>query len=407
MTLDASPRSTDANKDASAKLSSESVDLLKANQIKMQTLTPVVETGTANGSAKPLSAEQGAHPDKPHQNSIKAADGTDPWIIPDLAKGEPPRFGLKGGLQFGFYPGSLDPNNKNDDGGPRGLIRVWSPALPGKNYCLANFIAVEPTAKDNPEWGSSELENSQSDWKPGKVMTVDPNSVELKTIALGVQELSLTADVEKFHNGSHVKLDISERSDEPEQLHFKVHTAEDSAPLKDCVLTATWGNLTRSREIWLKDGIQNSLAIPSYRVYRGYDFAPDQFYGIDKLTQLPNGNMAAALTTNETHPDSIHPLFGSDAWYWGAKPITQYWEVPNADKDLNLRVNGRFMYWNSKWAIPNGLEVPGGITYENFEMREPFREGQEFIFGASTKKPEELGFGPATDASAKQASLKR
>ncbi len=314
------------------------------------------------------------------------------WVIPDLAKGEPPRFGLKGGLQFGFYPGSLDPNNKNDDGGPRGLIRIWSPSMPDKNYCLANFIAVEPMAAGNPEWGSSELEKSQSDWKEGKVMTVDPNSISLKEIAPGVQELSLVADVEKFHNGSHVSLEISERSDQPEELHFKVHQDADSSPLDRCVLTATWGNLTRSREIWLKDGIQNSLAIPSYRVYRGYDFAPDQFYSADKLTRLPNGALAAALTTNETHPDTIHPLFGTDAWYWGAKPITQYWEVPNPDPNLNLRVNGRFMYWNSKWAIPNGLEVPGGITYENFEMREPFHEGQEFVFGVSTKKPEDLGF---------------
>ncbi|MBX9720104.1 MAG: hypothetical protein K2X81_01810, partial [Candidatus Obscuribacterales bacterium] len=272
MNVESGRRDLNAGNEASAKLSSESVIWMNTGQSKSQLGESAIAGrtgGSGDKSANVSEAKERAAKNDPAYEakmqsafsaSIKANDEkTDGnWVIPDLAKGEPPRFGLKGGLQFGFYPGSLDPNNKNDDGGPRGLIRIWSPSMPDKNYCLANFIAVEPMATGNPEWGSSELEKSQSDWKDGKVMTVDPNSINLREISPGVQELSLVADVEKFHNGSHVSLEISERSDHPDELHFKVHQDADSSPLDRCVLTATWGNLTRSREIWLKDGIQNS-----------------------------------------------------------------------------------------------------------------------------------------------------
>lgn len=330
---------------------------------------------------------------------LTAESSSPQWLIPDLSNGENSRWGLQGGLQFGFYPGTLTPG-PNETGGPRGLIRAWTPAMPDGSYLLATFIAVEPTAVGNPEKGFSELEVSQGagDGRPGKLMTVVPNSVRLRTIAPGVQQLSLTLDVERFHNGCHILLDISQRSDQPDKVHFQVHAAPDSDPVDSCVLTATWGNLTRSRELWLTDGIVNSLQIPSYRDYKGYDFAPDQFFPLQRMNRLPDGTARAALTTNERHPETIHPVFGPNqgAWDWPALPITQFWEAPAPDPNLVVRVNGRFMYWNSKWpaGYPDGVEVTGGTAFENFELRAPFRDGQEFAFGVSTKKPEELGFVP-------------
>lgn len=402
MSLDASSGNATIGNDTSSKLSSESLALLDPNQYNLLPAEidgkMIVENGNSR-LPRPLiidnKTDQNNSTEKGPENhpGFKVSDNpSSKWLIPDLSKGEMPRFGLMGGLQFGFHPGSLNPNS---DGGPRGLIRVWSPSLPDDQYCLANFIAVEPTAVGNPEKGYSELEASQGagDWKPGKLMTVDPKSVQVKEIAPGVEELSLNMDVERFHNGSHVTLNISQRSDQPEELKFKVLATPDSAPIDNCILTATWGNLTRSREIWLKDGMVNSMEIPSYRDYRGYDFSPDQYYGLDRMVRQPDGSAGVAMTTNERHPESIHPVFGSGAWYWGAVPITQYWEVPDPENSLHARVNGRFKYWNSKWARPDGVEVTGGTTFENFEMRTPFRQGQEFVFGVSEKSPEQLGYG--------------
>jgi hypothetical protein len=35
--------------------------------------------------------------------------------------------------------------------------------------------------------------------------------------------------------------------------------------------------------------------------------------------------------------------------------------------------------------------IPGGAAFENFEMREPFHEGQQIRFGVTRKTPAELG----------------
>lgn len=362
-------RSATVCSEASSKLSAESADLMKSSQCKLQTN----ERGYGFVPEK----------DKPHSGKSTAMedDPNSKWVIPNLANGEPPHWGLKGGMQFGFYPAGL-----GNDGGPRGLIRMWTPSLPDGQYCLVNYIAIEPTVKGNPDKGFSELENG-ADGGRGKRITVEPDSVKVKTIAPGVEELDLTCDVEKFNNGAHVSIDISERSDRPDEVQFKVHQDADSEPIDNCVLTATWGNLTRSRQLWLKDGVVSVQDIPSYRDYTGNDFAPDQFYSMDKMVTLPNGVKGAAIITDEPDPASVHPLPWPTVWDWRTGPITQYWEAPGADKDLQVRLNARHNYW----AAPVG--IPNGTAFENFELREPFHEGQEFIYGASMKSPTELGFG--------------
>jgi len=51
----------------------------------------------------------------------------------------------------------------------------------------------------------------------------------------------------------------------------------------------------------------------------------------------------------------------------GAK-VTQYWRKAAAvGPDLVCAVNGRFAYWTSDRPIP------GGIAFENVELREPFK----------------------------------
>lgn len=53
--------------------------------------------------------------------------------------------------------------------------------------------------------------------------------------------------------------------------------------------------------------------------------------------------------------------------------------------DLRAVVNGRYMYWRSR------QQVPGGIAFENFELRQRFREGQTFVFGITPRTPRDLG----------------
>ena len=49
----------------------------------------------------------------------------------------------------------------------------------------------------------------------------------------------------------------------------------------------------------------------------------------------------------------------------------------------------RVRYWRSRHPIP------GGIAFENFELRERFHDGQRSVFGITRRTPGELGFPPA------------
>jgi hypothetical protein len=56
-------------------------------------------------------------------------------------------------------------------------------------------------------------------------------------------------------------------------------------------------------------------------------------------------------------------------------------------RDLKVRVNGRRLYW----ATHN--PIPGGIAYENFDLVQPYCEGQTFIFGLTRLTPKEVAQG--------------
>jgi len=52
--------------------------------------------------------------------------------------------------------------------------------------------------------------------------------------------------------------------------------------------------------------------------------------------------------------------------------------------DLRVRVNGRRVYW------AQDLEIPGGVSFENFEVRQSYTPGQRSVFGLTQAEPQEL-----------------
>jgi hypothetical protein len=69
--------------------------------------------------------------------------------------------------------------------------------------------------------------------------------------------------------------------------------------------------------------------------------------------------------------------------------MAQFWLKTRGtfDRSLRCRVNGRRVYWAGE------VPIPGGIAYENFELREDFHPGQEAWFGYTTQSPaKEFGF---------------
>lgn len=296
-------------------------------------------------------------------------------------------WGIQGGLQFAIPPDGFRGRD------PRGLIRLGYPILADGGYDLINFIAIEPVVKGKK--GLSELEFSALDHVQGKRLwvsssdrtvsaeTPDPGKLEL--VAPGVEQLEITLRVERFQNGAHVFLVITQRSDAPDEITLTVRSEPDSNPMASCVLTATMGNLIRARRLWLKDGVINSWDV--YGEYQGSDFAPPTFVPLDRLSRLPSGDVVVAMTTNEPNPASIFPYPGTAHWHYGGASVTQYWraQAHAGEQRPEAVVNARRVYWKTEHVIP------GGVAYENFELREPFHDGQQFVFGITRKTPEEIG----------------
>jgi hypothetical protein len=154
------------------------------------------------------------------------------------------------------------------------------------------------------------------------------------------------------------------------------------------------GNKARTRLLWLKSEVISSLQ--SYPNYHGFDFAPQRTFPLARLFRTAAGGVIVAVTTDERNPAAVFPFPGTHLWYYGGAKVTQYWRKPKGTvrDDLSAAVNARYTYWRSKQP------VPGGIAFENFEMREPFAEGQCFVFGITRRTPAELGF-PVADRTPK------
>jgi len=271
------------------------------------------------------------------------------------------------------------------------------PTLPGKRYDLINYIAIQPVVHGKE--GYSELEPSRLDGVAGKRLWVEPGQRlgQISSAGGGVESLRVVIHVEAFESGAHVRLAVEQRSDRPDEIAMTLQPENDSAPMEYCVLTATMGNMARTRLLWLKDETINSLKL--YPDYTGSGFANSMAYPLKKLTVTGGGDVLVAVTTDERRPADVRPFPGSDGWYYGGFPVTQFWKKAKGTwrDDLRVLVNGRYIYWGTQQP------VPGGVAFENFELRERFYPGQQFIFGITQRTPGELGLRPGASHPATQS----
>ncbi len=306
------------------------------------------------------------------------------WIRPARV-GAPLIWGRRDGIVFGLpSPGGL--------GGPRGLIRVGIVSPTTGKPALLNFIAIEPVVMGpGSRFGRmafSELEPSQLDpGQRGKRLWVGGNNAPgtLQTIHVGrntIERLSVPIEVERFAtNGAHVHLIASVDSDHPDELRLKVFQHKDSPRLEELTVTATMGNYERLRLLWLRNRAVNSLQL--YEGYQGDAFVEHENYPIEEMLRTAEGDAIVLATSNEHDPWTV-PSMAAAHWHYSfPMRLTQYWRVRACDiqPDLRVRVNGRRVYWASE------NPVPGGVAFENFEVRERYVRGQLFIFGITRKEP--------------------
>lgn len=300
----------------------------------------------------------------------------DPWIRRDSTM-----WGIRNGIVVGLWPGAIENIKQGSNGGPRGLLRIGYEYM-GVIYHI-NYIAIEPVVRGKMEF--SEISPSAVDGKWGKFMRAKDSSVTPQT-------LSLFVFMEKFANGAHPYLKLSIHRDRPEELCIEVFHQTDSEPMERCGATATMGNYARLRNLHLKDTIINSRAL--YTGFKGIGFIEKEPYTADKMLHGKNNDLIVYATPDESFAELAawpqEPAYMAK-WNWRYRPfylLTQYWRKENAGPSLQVRVNGRAKYWSGGSRNPDHyIDIPGGPSFENFELREPYAPGQKSYFGISRKTP--------------------
>lgn len=306
------------------------------------------------------------------------------WIVPS-SPNAPLIWGRKDGTLFGLPSEGGMP-------GPRGLLRVGVVSPETGKPQLLNFIAIEPVVFGPgtrfSRMAFSELEPSQLDeGHRGKRMWVVEDGTgggRIEQIGTGyarVERLSVRIEVERFTaNGAHVYLIASMDSDRPHELDITVYQHDDSPPIEELTLTATMGNFERLRYLYLKNRTVASRAL--YAGYTGDDFIDRENYPLEEMLRTADGDAIALCKTDEAVPSSA-PDAGEKFWHYPLPRLTQYWRVAAHDiePDLRVKVNGRRVYWASRDPLP------GGIAFENFELRQRYKAGQKFTFGVTNKEP--------------------
>ncbi len=313
------------------------------------------------------------------------------WIRPSKELPAQPVIGFKDGIRIALWP-AYD--------GPRGVIRILAPYVCPGDYPKVNFIAVEPIVGD---WrGLSEIEHSKLDERRGMRMwfsdlsdASDKSDLpwnptrgktgKIRVDGKSVETLSIFLNIEKFDNGAHPVIKITFRADRPNEIGFKTFAAKDSAAMQSCVLTATMGNFSRCRLLWLKDEVLDARTI--WPNCKEWDFVWTPDIPGERIRRDKDGTLTVAITPNETslESDRIPEPF----WQFHGKVATQYWrKYPSKEspKNLRVRVNGRAFYYGRPTPIP------GGVSFENFELIEDFQPGEESWFGVTLKTPYQMGW---------------
>lgn len=298
------------------------------------------------------------------------------WLRPAADGPAVPRWGHAEGLQVGIHPLR----------GPRGLLRIYAPYLDQPEQVMINFVAIEPIRLGEDERGLSELEQSKLDdvrgkrfWSADDLSDLAPYQPErpargvVETID-GVEYLRLFILAESYDNGAHVAVRLTFRSDRPYEVGLATYAHADSAKLSHCIVTATMGNYARLRQLHLGDRVVTPNEL--WPEYQGKDFTPHARFPLSEMSRTSEGDAVVTATPSETQPQLADYAPGTrQHWRYQGRVVRQAWRVVDPDPKLEARVNGRRVYWASRSPIP------GGVSFENFELVAPFEQGGEFWFG--------------------------
>jgi hypothetical protein len=305
------------------------------------------------------------------------------WLQP--AQGEPARpiWGHVNGIQVGLHPMP----------GPRGLLRIYAPYLGHKEGKMINYIALEPIPVGTNRRGFSELEMSGLDgvrgkrfWSADDSLALEPLETDFPSRGIvqtinGRETLTVYIFSEPFDNGAKIYLRLRFYEDRPHEIELSTYLQEGSAALDHFILTATMGNFARLRTLYLQGNTKSSLDL--WPDFKENNFTPHDKTPASEMLKGRNGEVYFVAAPDEDNPQQAdYSPQTNDHWKYYGKTATQYWYHESPTSDLMGLVNGRFTYWASESPIP------GGVSFENFELKKPFENGDEYVFGVSPLTPD-------------------
>jgi hypothetical protein len=265
--------------------------------------------------------------------------------------------------------------------GPRGLIRIYTPylgqPLPQR---MINFIAVEPIV--GSDRGLSEIEPSQTDGRHGKRMWTS-NLLDVNEPAAfsdvpargvisrvgGVEQLQVVIHTERFQNGADPIVQVTFRSDRPNEVQFQTFAAAHSVPMRSCVLSATMGNWARLRHLHLSDRTIEAAELFRNSLPNEVQFFPH--FNWPSTEMRHESGQISASATGDVDAGKAEGI--PDGWHYVGRSAIQTWSTSDEPGTI-VQVNGRDIFWGTHSPIP------WGVAFENFELVSPFRAGQAFVF---------------------------
>ncbi len=307
-----------------------------------------------------------------HAKGNKASDFV--WPGHGIAS-DMPIWGMRDGLRI-----SIEKTK-----GPKGLIRIYTTFLNFKSDRTVNFISIEPSVVGEEGRGQSELEMSR--FRPneqGLSFFASNSKNKFKTDHKPVSgvlgndgnTLRVYIHTEKFKNGAAPVVEVIFNRHYPKTLELRTYAGPQSAKMAYCTLSATMGNFALLRRLHLKPGVAWAERMWKDEEPKGMGFYTWRSWPADKCMQLADGRPIVYASSNfsETKGIPYHPKLRKQHWFYTGDLCGQFW-CGEADADITAWVNARSTYWKSK------LPIPGGASFENFEMRAPFKPGQRFWFG--------------------------
>ncbi|MEM6916958.1 MAG: hypothetical protein AAF491_10365 [Verrucomicrobiota bacterium] len=293
-----------------------------------------------------------------------------------------PVWGHRDGIRVGLAPTP----------GPHGLIRIYAPYLGQSFPRMVNFISIEPTVMGKEGRSQSELEASRHRSRERGLSfyaSEDPVShSETDSLPSGLaspdgEMLRVYIHTEPFANGAMPVIEMIFHSDQPYAVEFRTHAHPDSAPLAECVLSATMGNYGLLRQLQLGEKIITAEQLwphPSTPL-DPLGFLPWKTFSPEQFLRISGNKTLAKASSNEEDPARMkYPDSVPKSWRYHGSPAVHAWSTRGL---ATVAVNARLTFWETS------SEIPGGPSIENFELRAPFNPGQSFFFSVNPllKKP--------------------